>query len=425
MARLPRVVARAGWGMADQAASSLTNFAMGIVVARTYGAADLGVYGLVFTTYLIALNVARASTIEPLLIRFSNADATTWRSATERMSGLTLIVGAVSGALALAFGAIVGGTLGACFVALGVALPGLLVQDAWRFAFISNARPRDAFLNDLAWGVMLLPVVVLLVQTQQPHISWLVLAWGLTGTLAALLGVAQAGLRPHPRGARGWLAEQGDLGRPLTAQAVISLGAGQFSTYGIAIVAGLAAAGTLRAAQLLMGPAVFLTQALQLIAVPEARRLLDRSPSALVRALVVYAVVVASLLFACGLFFALLPDRIGVALIRQNWEPAQGVILAVAFSWVTEWARVAAALGLRVLAQGNRLLLVGAIGSVGSLAGAIGGAAIAGAYGGAVGTGLGTAVGAIATWWQFRRALASVRGPVVADVRSASSATVL
>jgi len=425
MARLPRIVARAGWGMADQAASSLTNFAMGIVVARTYGAADLGVYGLVFTTYLVALNVARASTIEPLLIRFSNTDGATWRDATERMSGLSLIVGVGSGAICLAFGVVVGGTLGACFAALGVALPGLLVQDAWRFAFISNGRPRDAFLNDAAWGLLLLPVVVLLVRADQPGIASLVLAWGLTGTLAALLGIAQAGLRPRPGGARAWITAHGDLGRPLTAQAIISLGAGQFSAYGIAIVAGLAAAGTLRAAQLLMGPAVFVTQALQLVAVPEARRLLARSPAALVRALVVYAFAVSALLFACGLFFVLLPDQAGTALIRQNWEPAKGVMLAVAFSWVTEWVRVAGALGLRVLAQGNRLLVVGAIGSAASLAGAVGGAAIGGAFGGAVGTGLGTAVGAVATWWHFRSALAGLGTPAVAGMRASGSATVL
>jgi hypothetical protein len=41
---------RLGWGIADQAVSSITNFALGIVVARSLGAADFGASSLAWVT---------------------------------------------------------------------------------------------------------------------------------------------------------------------------------------------------------------------------------------------------------------------------------------------------------------------------------------------------------------------------------------
>jgi len=45
---------RAGWGLADQAFSSLTNFAVGLLIARTVGPADFGAFSLAFALYNVA-----------------------------------------------------------------------------------------------------------------------------------------------------------------------------------------------------------------------------------------------------------------------------------------------------------------------------------------------------------------------------------
>jgi hypothetical protein len=50
--------ARLGWGIADQAVSSITNLAQGIVVARSLGAADFGAFSLAWVTYSVILNLA-------------------------------------------------------------------------------------------------------------------------------------------------------------------------------------------------------------------------------------------------------------------------------------------------------------------------------------------------------------------------------
>ena len=71
-ARRARPVAgRAGWGLIDQVFSSLTNFALGIVVARTVPIAEFGAFSLAFAAYLLAVNMTRAFPMQPLAIRYS------------------------------------------------------------------------------------------------------------------------------------------------------------------------------------------------------------------------------------------------------------------------------------------------------------------------------------------------------------------
>src|SRR3984957_9057930 len=132
------VAGRLGWGVADQAMGSLTNFLLNVYVARSLGAAEFGAFSLAYVTYGFAINVSRGLSFEPLLIRFSNTDMKVWRGAASACTGTALIVGLATGTCALAVGTLIGGTTtGPAFLALGLMLPGLLLQDKWRYAFFS------------------------------------------------------------------------------------------------------------------------------------------------------------------------------------------------------------------------------------------------------------------------------------------------
>jgi len=50
---------RLGWGVADQGISSLSNFALGLFVARSIGASGFGAFALAFITYTVVINAAR------------------------------------------------------------------------------------------------------------------------------------------------------------------------------------------------------------------------------------------------------------------------------------------------------------------------------------------------------------------------------
>ena len=75
---------RFGWGLADQAMSSLSNAAMSFYVARELGAAQFGAFSLAYVTYSFALNASRGLATDPLLVRFSGTNLVTWRRAVAR-----------------------------------------------------------------------------------------------------------------------------------------------------------------------------------------------------------------------------------------------------------------------------------------------------------------------------------------------------
>ena len=153
--QMPAGARRMAWGVADQAASSLTNVIVGVLVARTLGPAGFGAFSIAFATYLIALNTSRGISTDPLMVRFSDVDPTIWKRAVTGSSGAALASGVLVGSTCAAVATAVGGPAGPALLALGITLPGLLVQDSWRFAFFSQGRPALALANDVVWAVAL------------------------------------------------------------------------------------------------------------------------------------------------------------------------------------------------------------------------------------------------------------------------------
>ena len=80
------MVGRLSWGLADQAASSLSNFVVGVYVARELGLTAFGVFSLAWVTYGVVLNVSRGLATDPLVVRFSGVPETAWREAVDRKS---------------------------------------------------------------------------------------------------------------------------------------------------------------------------------------------------------------------------------------------------------------------------------------------------------------------------------------------------
>src|SRR6185369_5510064 len=93
------IAARMSWGLADQAVSSLTNFAVGLAVARALGAVDFGIFALAWATFSAALNFSRGLGSDPLVVRFSGAAPAQWRSALTEATGTAAVVGVGSGLL--------------------------------------------------------------------------------------------------------------------------------------------------------------------------------------------------------------------------------------------------------------------------------------------------------------------------------------
>src|SRR5215813_7175836 len=126
-----QAIRRLSWGVADQAMSSLTNFAVGIYVVHTLGAVQFGAFSLAYVSYGFALNASRGLATDPLMVRFSGTDVPTWRRAVARCTGTATTVGLVGGVVVLGVAALFSGTARYAFFALGLTLPGLMLQDSW------------------------------------------------------------------------------------------------------------------------------------------------------------------------------------------------------------------------------------------------------------------------------------------------------
>ncbi|GGW61392.1 hypothetical protein GCM10010350_52410 [Streptomyces galilaeus] len=410
------LVGRLSWGLADQAASSMTNFAVGIYVARSLGVTAFGVFSLAWVTYGVVLSVSRGLATDPLVVRFSGVPDASWRGAVARSSGTALGVGVAIGVACLVAGLAVGGRVGPAFACLGVMLPGLLLQDAWRYSFFAAGTGRKAFVNDLVWGVALVPALV--VAARQGSVAAFVLAWGASATVAAGYGCLQSGIRPRMGGARGWLREQRDLSYRYLVENVGVSGASQLRAYGLGAIVGVGAVGAIRGAELLLGPFLAVLMGLSLVTVAEAARVLRRAPHRLARFCLVLGAgqAVAALLWGAALL--LVPGRLGELVLGDVWDSASALIVPAALGVAGAGLGTGAAAGLRALGAARRSLRSQLFASACYVGGGLGGAAVAGTAGSAWGVAAATVCSSAVWWLHLRSALRERRLNPIPEVRT-------
>jgi O-antigen/teichoic acid export membrane protein len=398
------IVRRLTWGLADQAVSSLTNFVVGVYVAHELGVAGFGVFTLAWVTYGVVLNLSRGLTTDPLVVRFSGVATDRWRSATSRSGGTAITVGVCFGVLSVLAGIGLGGEVGSAFIALGFVTPALLLQDSWRFAFFANGQGHRAVLNDLLWTAAMIPL--LLLAAKNGHVSGFVLAWGGAALFAGVGGWLQTGIRPRPRETRLWVREHRDLGARYMMENSANSGAGQLRMYGVAAIVDVGAVGAIRGAELLLAPFMTLLMGLNLVTVPEAARVLRRSPGKLERFCAVLGGTQAIAALGWGLALLLLiPESVGQFVLNEVWDFASPLILPVSVSLAAAGVIAGAAAGLRALGAARRSLRAQLVSSAGYLGGGIAGAFLGGALGASWGSTILLWCGAVFWWLQLRAGL--------------------
>jgi len=404
--RVPRIAGRFGWGLADQVFSSLTNFALTFLIARSVDARGFGVFALAFVVWLTALGLGRAAITSPLSIRYSTRPEE-WQDATRAATGAALVLGGGLGALCALVGWLLGGELRPPLVVLGIFLPALLLQDSWRFAFFAHAKGHHAFINDVVWALALLPLMTVLSLSGVNEPAVFIAGWGGTAVIASAVGVGQARVMPKLSRAIGWWKGHRELSDWFVGDFAATRGAAQLANFWIAAFLGLEAVGALRAGTVLMGPVNTVLMGLVLVAVPEGARMLLSGPSRLQRTMLLVSGSLTLLAVAWGAALLLLPDAVGTELLGQTWEPTQAIIVPLSLRVALAAPAVGPTSGLRALSAGRETfrarLYVSALGLVGVFAGALIGRSAAGvAWAGAVTNGL-----SLFVWWKaFRRALA-------------------
>ena len=397
---------RLTWGVADQGMSTLTNFLLSIFVARTLGATQFGAFSLAYLTFGFALNTSRGVSIEPLLIRFSGTDLPTWRRAAAGCAGTALLVGLAAGVCALIAGSLVGGTTGLAFIALGLTLPGLLLQDSWRYSFFAVGRGHHAFINDTVWAVVQIPLLLFLKVSGHVNVFWFVLAWGGAASIGAVLGSLQARVLPSLASATQWLVRHRDLGPRYVAENTGGNAADTLRGYGVSYILGLAAVGYIQAANVLMGPFKIIYFGLGMITIPEAARLLRRSPRHLPLFCVAVSTGLAVTALAWGVVLLVaLPRGLGHLMLGSLWRPTYPLVLPATLGVMAMCATTGAGIGLHALAAARRSLRAVILTSVLVVACSMVGAVTGGTIGTMRYYAAASWLGTLVCWWQFRQAL--------------------
>ena len=423
LATLRRVSRRLGWGVADQGVSSLTNFAVNIYIARELGAVQYGAFSLAYVTYSFALNASRGLATDPLLVRFSYTDPAIWRRAVASCTGTATVVGLASGACILATALALSGATRQAFLALGLTLPGLMLQDSWRFAFFALGRGSQAFLNDVIWLAVLIPALLVMRAEHYASVFWFFLAWGASAAVAAAVGPLQARVLPRLGDARLWVAKHRDLGVRYLAEGTTNSAAAQLRNYGIALILGLAAVGYVQAANTLMGPFMVVITGAGLILLPEATRIRRDSPQRMSRYcfFISAASVLLGALWGAALLVAL-PRGLGMGLLGRIWRPSYPLVLPTILSVLGLCATSGAGTGLHALGAARRSLKAAIVTSAIYVAFSIAGAVAAGTVGAVGGTAVATWLGALVYWTQFRSALRESSQPAEQPSGSARKA---
>ena len=396
---------RIGWGLADQVVSSLTNFAVSIYVVHALGAVQFGAFSLAYVTYGFTLNASRGLATDPLMVRFSGTDLPTWRRAVAGCTGTAAVMGLAAGACVLAAAAVFSGATRGAFLALGLTLPGLLLQDSWRYSFFALGRGSQAFLNDTIWALTLLPALVVLRVTGHADVFWFVFAWGVTAAIAAAVGPWQARVIPRLAGAWGWVSQHRDLGPAYLAQGTSQSAAVQLRTYSIGLVLGLAALGSVQAAATLFGPMTILFLGMSLVTIPEAARVLRRSP----RHLPLFCLVITGAISMAGLAWGVVlliavPRGFGSWLLGPIWRSTYPLVLPQMLFVIGQGIGLGVGTGLGALGAARRSLRMTILGSVLFVVGSLVGAVAGGAAGTLWGAAFTPWVSAFYGWSQLRAA---------------------
>ena len=383
--------------------SSATNAALSFLVAREVSAAEFGAFAFAFVVFMYAVGICVALVSDPLIVRFSGVGRRERQEAIAESAGAAVMLGVALCLLVAAVGVVLGGQVGGLLLVLAVFLPGLLLQNHWRLAFFASGWPRSAFMNDGVWAVLQIGGVAALIVNGNGSTAAYLAVWGGSATVAAIVGSWQAGVRPRPTAARGWVRDHRDIGLRFTGSFVLNQGAFNTAFVIVGAISGVAAVGAMRAAQVLIGPVRVAFAALDAYALPLLSRLATQN-GRLVRPALAFSATAAVVTALWTALLASLPDSVGRALLGDTWDQASQLIVLYGLQVAAIGVATGAAAGLKALAEARltlRVVLVQAPLALGL--GALG-AWVAGAQGAVLGLFLTQVVGAGYSWWLFLRA---------------------
>lgn len=393
---------RSALAVADQAVSSASNFALTVLVAHSVSRVSFGAFSVMLATYILIIGVMRGVTSEPFVVAFSAAPVENWRAAGREAYGATLTISIALGGMSALSGLLVGGEVGRLFIALAVLLPGILLQDNWRYLALAKGQPGAALANDMVLAAVQLPVSVWLVATHHASAVSLTCVWGAAAYMGTLMSFFVHHLLPAPARTIHWLRTQWHLASRYALDDFMGIGAFQAASFAVAAAAGLAAAGGLRAGQTLFGPLLVVNSGVTAASTPELVRLRSATFHRVDHVVRNISIGLAFVATAWGAVALLLPSTAGTSLFGPTWPAAKELLPFLVAAQIAYGVRVGPTAGLRALGAANRSVAARFWGTLVGLLLPVAGAIAGGSRGAVIALAISAPVQAAIYWYQYR-----------------------
>ncbi len=242
--------------LADQLVSSVSNFALGVLIARVGGASALGAFGIAFLVWLAVVGVNRALVCEPMTVIGGSTDTDADPS---KGCMASLVLGlVVAAAIAGAAGGLLlaGFTPAVALLALAPWIPSLLVQDYCRSMSFRLQRADHALISDVLFVVAQGAATAGLLMFGVANVSTFLASWGAGATVGAGGAIALSGLRLRWRGGARYLRSLWPHSRWFLAEFATAFTAVQGYLLLLPVLLSTAEFGQYRAGASLIGPVI-------------------------------------------------------------------------------------------------------------------------------------------------------------------------
>ncbi|MHC1560481.1 MATE family efflux transporter [Actinomycetospora sp. C-140] len=255
-------------GVTDQLLSSGTNFLTAFVASWALAPTEFATFVVSYAVVTVVLALGRAVIGEVLLAYLPTVADGDRVGVVRSAAGAALLLGAL-GSVVCVGGGLVGHDTLAGLLWLAPWVPVALLQDASRFAFLSQGRPGRALASDGVWAGAQVLALVLFATTTGFTVAGIATAWGIGALAGLVVAAALGGASLRPCCPRAWARRT----RSLSGWFVLTSVLGQCEIYAVLVLAGtLLAPGDaagLRAVQLMVfQPAATVAAALLVLATP-------------------------------------------------------------------------------------------------------------------------------------------------------------
>lgn len=392
--------------VADQGVSALTNVAVVVIVARMSSAPDFAAFAIAYLVFTVVLGLFGAYVGQALVLERDADGLGHIRGACRSGLAFTLVASTLIGAVLVVATLPLSGVTAYAMTALGLVLPIVLTQDAFRYCCSTLRLPHYALLSDFVRLAVVLPALAIQPEGSAP--ARMVLVWGLSA--APALALSAILLAPRLRGAstdvRCYL-RRGHLGRRFAVEFGVGNAGSQLSVLALGAFANQLAVGALRGVVALFGPLNVLYNAATAFGPPLLR---DRGVTGAVRATALAGGVLAAIAGAWATALTLLPDQWGREVLGDTWRGAASLLPAIGSQYVAMALGITGLLTLRVL-RPRSTMPIQLVFSAATVLLFFTGYLLGGVIGAAWGLCLGSVLKAVAVWVR----IVFVRGDLLRD----------